>query len=192
MKNLKTFEHFGMTHNRIKESQNTDSTDGVLPSEHLPKKLTIIKGVEGKTLIRVFSLGNVMTNANMTQIIYTADKPIFGHPDEMSIDIYYYRNHDIKLTVDIIYGDYMSCEFTLMPPNKINVIQYTSYRSEFDPSNTVFAFDNKTIQDFCFFLNQIKRGDVTTDESLSKLFNVTPDMLKFLDGADNYDPTSKN
>lgn len=186
MKKIKSFRQFG---NKINEktiyNQFESATNGVLPTENLPDKICIIKQIDEQILQRTFILGNVMKNANMTQTIYTAEKPLFGHPDEMSIDIYYYQNHDVKMNIDIIYGDYMSCEFSLSPPNKIDVIQYTSYRSQFDPSNTVFAFDDNTIQKFCLFFNQIKRKDIgSSTNGFEQLFKIEPEDLKFLDKRD--------
>lgn len=168
MKNIKTFEQFDL--------------NGLLQPDfekYLPKKIKIIKQISGEIVERQFNIGNIMRNSNMTQIIYTASEPLFGHPDEMSIDIYYYQTHKIKLTIDVIYGDLMSSEFTLIPPSEVQVIQYTSYHSQFDPSNTVFAFSDKTIQDFCLFFNKIDG------------FRLTPENFKFLNRRDDFNPTAK-
>lgn len=167
MKLIKTFEKF-------------DETGLLLPAfeKYLPKKLLIIKQINDEIFRRNFSIGNIMRNANMTQTIYTADKPLYGHPDEMSIDIYYYNNSHLKLTFDIVYGDFLSCSFTIAPPNKVKVINYTSYHSKFDPSDTVFAFSDETIQSLCDFINMIQG------------FVVSPNDFKFLNSRDDFDPSA--
>ena len=76
MRNIKTYEQF--------------SAQGLLlPNfeKYLPQKIEVFKETEGKILHRFFSIGNIMRNANMTQIIYSADKTLFGHPDEVSVEI---------------------------------------------------------------------------------------------------------
>lgn len=153
MKLIKTFEQF--------------SEQGLLLPEfekYLPKKLEVYKELEDEKLFRTFSIGNIMRNANMTQIIYSADKTMFGHPDEMSVDIYYYNNDGLKLAFDIIYGDVVSCEFSCIPPNKVSIIQFTSKGSKWDPSNTVFAFSDSTIKSLCDFINLIEGFNVVTND----------------------------
>lgn len=145
MRNIKTYEQF--------------SVEGLLLPDfekYLPQKIEIYKQVEGESLDRLFSIGNIMRHANMTQIIYSADKPLFGHPDEMSIDIYYLENGGSKLEFDIIYGDTISCEFSCQPPDKVNIIQYTSYGSKWDPSNTLFALSDDSIKAICDFVNKVE------------------------------------
>ena len=145
MRNLKTYEKF-------------NSVD-LLQTEfekYLPQKIEVIKEIEGQVLHRQFMLGNIMRNANMTQIIYSADEQIYGHPDEMSVDIYYLQNGNIKLDIDIVYGDTVTCEFSCQPPDDVELIQYTSVGSRWDPSDTIFALSNETIADFVKFINMIE------------------------------------
>lgn len=186
MKIIKTFEHFN-----LEELLQPDF------EEYLPKNITILKQTEmttpsrkksiitvaGETksviLERKFNLGNIMRNANMTQTIYTADKRMFGQPDEMSVDIYYYninyhRKDSIKLKIDIIYGDLAVSEFTLLPPDKVEVVEYTSYHSNFDRSNTLFALSDDTISLLCGFFNKIDG------------FKLSPEHLGFLSYNDNF------
>lgn len=189
MKIIKTFEQFDL--------------DDLLQPEFekdLPKNITILKQTEmtepsrtksiitvaGETkseiLERKFNLGNIMRNANLTQIIYTADVSIKGHPDGMSIDIYYYSDYQgnkIKLTVDIAYGDLVVSEFSLVPPNQASIIQYTSLGSKFDRSNTVFALSDETISLLCDFFNKIDG------------FRLSPVNLDFLSLNYNSDISKK-
>ena len=46
----------------------------------------------------------------------------------------------------------MACEFSVEEPNIVDVIEYTSYGSKFDPSDTVFALTDESLQKFINFL----------------------------------------
>ena len=61
-------------------------------------------------------------------------------------------------------------------PNKIKVIQYTSYGSKFDPSNTVFALTDDSLESFINFLNRFDGMKLKRED------------FKFLDQNDNYLP----
>jgi hypothetical protein len=150
---MKTFEQF-------------DETEllGTNWRKILPKRLEVVKEVENKILRRMFILGNVMKNANMTQVLYEAEKSLFGHPDEMSIDVYYYEDRRSKMTVDIMYGDLVACEFTVRSPRDVEVIEDTSYGSKFDPSNTIFALSDRTINDLVYFVNQVDGFDISAGQ----------------------------
>lgn len=139
--------------------------------KHIPYKLTIIKDK-----IRNFHKENVMLNEDQIQIVYTADEILFGDPDEFQIDIYMINNGHFKIDIDLTYGDLVVSEFSIESPNKVSVIQYTSYHSKFDPSNTVFALSDESISDFVKFIN--KFDDI----------KISEDDLKFLDKRDNYVP----
>jgi hypothetical protein len=130
----------------------------------LPKTIEVVKEVENKILRRTFRLGNVIKNANMTQVIYEAEKSLFGHPDEMSMDVYYYDDHKSKMTIDIIYGDLVACEFTVRSPRDVEVVEDTSYGSKFDPSNTIFALSDRTINDLVSFVNQVDGFDISVGQ----------------------------
>jgi len=138
----------------------------------LPDKLTTIKS--GK--IHHFEKGNIMVHSDMLQITYdTVGGEIWGEPDTLEFDIYFVKNGHIELTVDITYGDLVVSEFKLKQPNTIDVIQYTSLHSKFDPSNTLFALDNNSLVKFIEFLNRFG-------------FNFTISDFKFLDKYDDYLP----
>ena len=68
----------------------------------------------------------------------------------------------------------MACEFSIEQPNKVNVIQTTTYHSKFDPSNTVFALEDESLNKFINFLNRFDGIKVTRYE------------LRFLDKYDNW------
>ena len=70
----------------------------------------------------------------------------------------------------------MCCEFSLEAPNKVSVIEYTSWRSKTDPSNTVFALEDKSLKEFVDFLNKFTG------------FYLEVSHFKFLDKYDNYNP----
>jgi hypothetical protein len=101
---------------------------------------------------------------------------IWGTPDTLEFDIYFAKEDNIVLNIDITYGDAMACEFSVEAPNKIKVIEYTSYHSKFDPSNTVFALVDESLQSFINFLNMFSGMKLKKED------------FKFLDQNDNYTP----
>ena len=94
----------------------------------------------------------------------------------LEFDIYFAKEDNIVLNIDITYGDAMVCEFSVEAPNKIKVIEYTSYHSKFDPSNTVFGFDDDSLESFVKFLNNFSG------------MKLKKEYFKFLDQNDNYSP----
>ncbi len=138
----------------------------------LPDTLIVIKDGGSHS----FTKGNIMLHSDMVQITYdTTGGEVWGQPDTLEIDIYFVKNGHIELNVDITYGDLVASEFKAKQPNTIDVIQYTSYHSKFDPSNTVFAFDDDSLKKFIDFLNRFG-------------FTFTIDDFKFLDKNDGYSP----
>ena len=128
-----------------------------------------------------FGLGNVMKHFDMIQITYeAASGEEWGMPDTLEFDLYFLKpqNTHFKIDVDITFGDLMVSEFSLMAPNKVDVIQYTSYHSKWDPSETVFGFDDESLKKIVDMFNKL-------DD-----FNLDVDQFKFLDKRDNWHPTS--
>lgn len=131
-----------------------------------PKNLTVIKD-DRRTK---FKLGNIMKHFDMVQVTYdTADGEIWGVPDTLEFDVYFVKpggklNKDIRVDVDITYGNLVVSEFSITSPDILNVIQYTSYHSKFDPSNTVFAFDEESINKIIKFLNTFNGVNVQRDQ----------------------------
>ena len=68
----------------------------------------------------------------------------------------------------------MACEFSIESPNKVKVIQHTTYNSKFDRSNTVFALEDESLEEFVKFLNRFDDFKLTTHD------------LRFLDKHDNW------
>jgi hypothetical protein len=133
-----------------------------------------------------FKKNNIMLHSDMVQITYASTPinsdeqgEIWGAPDTLEFDIYFAKDNEtnkIRLTVDITYGDAMVCEFSVESPNKIKVIEYTSYHSKFDSSNTVFALVDDSLQSFIDFLNRFEGMKLKKED------------FKFLDQYDNYQP----
>ena len=133
-----------------------------------------------------FKKSNIMLHSDMIQITYAStpldseeSEEIWGSSDTLEFDIYFAKDDkdsNITLTIDITYGDAMVCEFNIEKPNKIKVIQYTSYGSKFDPSNTVFALTDDSLESFINFLNRFDGMKLKRED------------FKFLDQYDNYHP----
>lgn len=142
-------------------------------NKHLPQYITAIQ----RHNTRTFKLGNVMKHFDMVQVTYEGHE--FGQPDTLEFDFYFLKPVDkphFKIDIDITLGDAVVCEFSLESPNKVHVIQYTSWRSKTDPSNTVFALEDDSLKDFVNFLN------------LFNGFNFKVSDFKFLDKYDNFNP----
>lgn len=133
-----------------------------------------------------FKKSNIMLHSDMIQITYAStpldseeSEEIWSSSDTLEFDIYFAKDDkdsNITLTIDITYGDAMVCEFNIEKPNKIKVIQYTSYGSKFDRSNTVFALTDDSLESFINFLNRFDGMKLKRED------------FKFLDQYDNYHP----
>jgi len=130
-----------------------------------------------------FKKDNIMLHSDMVQITYASTPldtneqgEIWGTPDTLEFDIYFAKEENIVLNIDITYGDAMACEFSVEAPNKIKVVEYTSHHSKFDPSNTVFALVDDSLQSFINFLNRFEGMKLKKED------------FKFLDQNDNYLP----
>ena len=82
----------------------------------------------------------------------------------------------MRIDIDITWGDAMACEFYIDNKGEVKVTEYTSFRSKTDPSNTIFALDDKSLQLFIDFLNRFDG------------FKLDVSQFKFLDKNDNYQP----
>lgn len=138
----------------------------------LPKELTVIK--DGK---HSFKLGNIMKNSDMVQVTYENVGGEWGVPGTLEFDFYFSQNGHMRMDIDITWGDAMACEFYIESPSKVGVIEYTSFRSKMDPSNTVFALDDYSLKSFVGFLNRFDG------------FSLDVSQFKFLDSRDNYSPS---
>lgn len=137
----------------------------------LPNEIWVIKGGDGK---HKFKKGNIMLNSDMLQITYDNSEKVI--PDTLEIDIYFIKvdspgsdsttiksggrifngsngDGEIKLDIDITYGDLVACEFSI-DQNGVRLIQDTTKGSKFDPSDTIFAFDERSLVSFVDFLKR--------------------------------------
>jgi len=136
----------------------------------LPQTMVVLK--DG---IHEFKLGNIMKHSDMVQVTYENQKDVCGVPETLEFDFYFSKNSSMRIDVDVTWGDAMACEFYVEAPSKIGVIQYTSYGSKTDPSNTVFALDDPCLSELVFFINRLDG------------FKLSVDQFDFLDKRDNYD-----
>ena len=137
----------------------------------LPKEMVVLKDGE-----HAFKLGNIMKHSDMFQVTYENAGEEWGVPSTLEFDFYFSEDPEMRIDIDITWGDAMACEFYVNSPNKVGVIEYTSFRSKTDPSNTIFALDDKSIHSFVDFLNRFDG------------FKLDVSQFKFLDRFDNYQP----
>jgi hypothetical protein len=174
MKYLKTYKFF--------EADGTFMYDQSIESI-LPEYIEVIKGDPSNPLRMSYAKGDSRHLGSEVQIPYETIDKNGGreNPDTLEFDICYDYNtnhHSLSINVQVNYGELTACEFKIESPNKVNVIVYTSLHSKDDPSNTIFALDDETINKLCDYFN-------AWDPS----FKVTPEDLKFIDGYDNYLPS---
>jgi hypothetical protein len=140
-------------------------------NELLPKKMVVLKDGE-----HAFKLGNIMKHSDMVQVTYENANEECAVPSTLEFDFYFSEDPKMRIDIDITWGDAMACEFYVDSPNKVGVIEYTSFRSKTDPSNTIFALDDKSLQSFIDFLNRFDG------------FKLDVSQFNFLDKRDNYQP----
>jgi len=125
-----------------------------------------------------YKLGNLMAN-QVYQITYDRDFDVLGIPDTLEIDVAILNSDDskFKLTIEIIFGDLITTGFSVQKPNKIDIFEYTSFHSQGDPSDTVFGFNEVSLNKLIKFINYFDG------------LNVTRSDLNFLDNNRfNYKP----
>lgn len=138
----------------------------------LPQEMVVLKDGEHK-----FKVGNIMKHSDMVQVTYQNVSNEWGVPDTLEFDFYFSnKDEQMRMDIDVTWGDAMACEFYLESPSKVGVIEYTSFRSKTDPSNTIFALDDKSLQAFVDFLNRFDG------------FKLDVSQFNFLDKNDNYKP----
>lgn len=136
----------------------------------LPRTMVVLK--DG---VHEFEVGNVMMHADMVQVTYENSGDEFGVPSTLEFDFYFSENSHMRIDVDVTWGDAMACEFYVEAPSAVGVIEYTSYGSKTDPSNTVFALDDDCLSEFVGFLNRFDG------------FSLSVDQFNFLDRRDNFE-----
>jgi len=137
----------------------------------LPQEMVVLKDGEHS-----FKIGNIMKHSDMVQVTYENSNKEWGVPDTLEFDFYFSENGHMRIDIDITWGDAMACEFYLESPNKIGITEYTSFRSKTDPSNTIFALDDKSLKSFIDFLNRFDG------------FKLDVSQFTFLDRLDDYQP----
>lgn len=137
----------------------------------LPENMIVCK--DGR---HSFRIGNIMKNSDMVQVTYENAEDEWGVPETLEFDFYFSRGEKMRIDIDITWGDAMACEFYIESPNKVGVTQYTSYHSKTDPSNTVFALEDKSLKEFVGSLNRFDG------------FCLDVSQFNFLDKIDNYIP----
>lgn len=157
----------------------------------LPRIMVVLKGQDYGIDKWSYIKENVMLDADMLQITYGIDDDMA--PDTFEIDIYFVKDDayderddlttvvksdvlyyvkniekilpNLRLTVDITFGDEMACEFTIDRVNGVRLFQDTTYGSKFDPSNTIFAIGDESLKKFVEFLNRFNHGvDLKLDD----------------------------
>jgi len=111
---------------------------------------------------------NIMKHFDMIQITYTLKQgEIWGESDCLEFDIYFTKpvtSKNFKISVDITWGNYMESEFSIQSPNRVSVIQCTTKDSKFDPSNTVFAFDDSSLDELVIFFNKFDGINISKED----------------------------
>ena len=149
----------------------------------LPIYIEVIKGDPKNPQRLVYKKGISRHLGPEVQIPYETMDKSGGreNPDTLEFDIYWSfdtNTHSLNINVEVNYGDLTACQFSIEAPNKVDVIRYTSYHSKDDPSNTVFAIDDESLQSFCNYINKWDNG-----------IHINREDLKFMDKYDNYLPT---
>lgn len=149
----------------------------------LPEEIVVLKGQEHGVDKWVYKKGNIMLNADMIQISYDIDE--WMAPDTFEIDIYLVKDDsmekrgdfttikrfgkidydrspgkyipNLRLDVDITFGDEMASEFTITK-NGVDILQHTTFGSKFDPSNTLFAIGDDSLKKLVDFFNRFNHG----------------------------------
>ncbi len=128
-----------------------------------------------------YKLGNIMSDL-VHQVTYDNDFEFLGLPDTLEMDVAMIKDENeshFQMNVEITFGDLVAAGFIIEPPNKVTPYFYTSYHSVTDPSETVFAFDEESIQKLLKFFNRFEGIKIERKD------------LNFLDNnPDNYYPPS--
>jgi len=160
----------------------------------LPETITVLKGQDHGIDRWDYKKGNIMLNSDMIQITYGINKSMA--PDTFEIDIYMVKDDseekrgdsttivnsgtfhcdrspgkyipNLRLDVDITFGDQMASEFTISKKG-VTVYQDTTYNSKFDPSNTLFAIEDESLQKLVDFFNRFNHGINISIEDLNFL-----------------------
>ena len=110
---------------------------------------------------------NIMKHFDMIQITYSIKGgEVWGVSDTLEFDLYFlkpYQSKGIKIDVDITWGNFMESEFSIQS-DKVSVIQCTTKDSKFDPTNTVFAFDDESLDKLVKFFNSFQGININKED----------------------------
>ncbi len=112
-----------------------------------------------------YKLGNIMADL-VYQITYDRDFDVLGIPDTLEIDVAILTAEleKFKMSVEICFGDLITSGFNIEKPNKFEIYQYTSFYSTNDPSDTVFAFDEVSLNKMVSFINKFDGLKITRND----------------------------
>lgn len=174
--------------------------------QFLPDEILVIKGQFDNIQRILYKKGNIMLNADMVQISYYQED--WGAPDTFEIDIYFVSynsnevgqhsttvvksdgslsyesgskmNQNMRLDCDITFGDEMACEFSIDGGYGVKCYQNTTYGSKFDPSNTIFAIEDESLQQLVDFFNRFNIDNPEREKTDKNLGNLTISDFNFL------------
>jgi len=187
MKYLSKYESFVKSYRYIKmyEDFGRISTFDQDIKSFLPEEVNI-ETTYGKYTLKK---KDIMLNGDLIQITYYQNTPdendgdvtADGEPDFLCFDIHTIKKNDgseangdnLRLNIDMTYGDAMVSEFTIEAPNKVVPHHYTGANSLYDPKFK-FGFDDESLQALVDFFNRF-----------SDKYNLTKDDFKFLDKDPN-------
>ncbi len=162
-----------------------DSTFMYDPSieDILPVYIKIINGDPENPERLVYKRAEIRHLGPEVQIPYETTDTRGGrhNPDTLECDIYWNFDTNSKclnINVEVNFGDFTACQFSMQPPNRVILIRYTSVNSKDDPSNTIFAIDDESIQSMCNYFN---RWDTS--------FQLKPEDFQFLNQYSDYIPS---
>ena len=133
----------------------------------LPKKLTIVDN--SGTYELVYSDSSINGVSHKVEIIYFHSTPNDandvnkdGEPDMLQFDIHMVKTNDgtdanpdnLKLNIDLTYGDTMLSQFSISKPDKLEIGQYNGLGSKYD-KETFFGFEDDSIKDLVEFFNRL-------------------------------------
>lgn len=134
----------------------------------IPNNLNLIYGDKNEPKHLSLVKKDTMINYDLCQLTWYQE--VWGQPDYLSMDIYFTKvETKIKSTINITYGDSMMSEFSFTSQDDLKITKYESFNSKYDP-NTMFAFDDDSIEQLASFFNKFNGG-----------MNFNKEHLTFLD-----------
>ena len=125
--------------------------------DYLPKEIGIYTSNGNFTLTK----GDITRETDILRVCYVqntmetdaGNSLADGEPDVLAFDMHFVKTDShLKILVDVTYGDQMVSEFSIIQPDKIDVIHYTGMGSKADP-DTHFGISDDSIKDMIKFFN---------------------------------------